>query len=158
MNKKRAVKILQAQIDKLNKSEYPTVLWIKETQSYIELFFKPESQPIYDSIYLLNKNKSKGDCMSFVESCKSIIKDCGVYKEPKKNWISTLPNWAITLMFLLTGTLGHFSKHLTNSELNSLKSENLFLKQTIDSISAIKPSAVIHNEAEDKPTSTNIQK
>ncbi|MCU4177799.1 hypothetical protein [Carboxylicivirga sp. N1Y90] len=154
MNKKKAVKILQGQINKLERLEFPTTSWIKETQSYIELFFKPESQPIYDSIYQLNE--SSGDCKTFIESCKSIIKDCGVYKDPKKNLFSTLPNWAVALLFLAVGYVGHLSKYLTNSELNSLKSENLVLKQTIDSFSTIKPPTMIHNEADNNPANVDL--
>ena len=133
MNKKKAIKILGQQKEKIkNYSKLRNIQWNIETASYVKDFLGKESPEFkwisqfkwsvtYVSIdgetpkYVKTKieNKPK-EAIQFLENCINIIENKGIYKEKKENWFSGLNNWKIVgilFAFIVFGFgIGYWTK------------------------------------------------
>ena len=109
MNKKKAIRILEEQKQKVLSSDHPnTDEWTFETASYIKDFFGFKSTE-YSWIAqfkwhvktlnttsdkeireLLTKKPKK--VVRFLDNCKRTLENKGLYKPEKKNWISDKGN------------------------------------------------------------------
>lgn len=121
MNKKKAIKILEEQKQKILSSEYPNnEEWTFETASYIKDFFGFDSteyswiaqfkwhvtyieHPFIDNEDEVNRElrQKPKKAIQFLDNCKKIIENKGLYKPKKKNWISDKGN-----DFLITTSIG----------------------------------------------------
>lgn len=120
MKLKRAIKILEEQKQKVLSSDHPNnEEWIFETASYIKEFFGINSTEYswisqfkwhvkyIDSPFIDNekdvdfelKQKPK-KAVTFLENCKNVLKNKGLYKEPKKNLLSDFNNWKLITIFI----------------------------------------------------------
>lgn len=111
MNKRKAIKILKQQKDKIKKNQNNQ--WIIETASYVKDFFGSDSVE-YSWIckfkwsvsfvtidgekpkWVANAMKQKPyEASKFLENCISVLKNKGVYKKPKINFFSEYSNWKV---------------------------------------------------------------
>jgi len=110
MKKQRAIGILKNQIDKLNKiKEGNTTIWTNSTNTYLERFFGDLSSQsnffkysYWNTGNKINTNtfdeqKEKG--VEFLKECIELIDNLGLYKPPKENFLSRLPNgWILPII------------------------------------------------------------
>ena len=109
MKLKKAIQILEEQKQKVLSSDHPkNDEWIIETASYIRDFFGFESTEYFrfakfkwfvksipresnkSTLERLNKNES--EIIQFLDNCKRTLKNKGLFKPEKKNWISDKGN------------------------------------------------------------------
>tara|TARA_R110002049_G_scaffold308704_1_gene513536 strand:- start:870 stop:1352 length:483 start_codon:yes stop_codon:yes gene_type:complete len=145
MNKKKAISIIQNQINKLESSkDNRTYSWIIETRTYIESFFGEKShQSDYFKYYSwsnspnFNPDEQEKNTIHYLKDCINTINNLGLYKAPVENWFSKLPNWAINLglpaLCLISFSLGIL---FTNNDNKELRSENKKLKNELLLISS----------------------
>ena len=123
MRKKKAIKILEEQKQKVLSSDHLNDdEWIIETASYIRDFFGFESTEYFrfakfkwhvksisgesneSTIERLNKNKS--DIIQFLENCKRTLNNKGLLKEPKKNFLSDKSTFELLGILFAIGLFG----------------------------------------------------
>lgn len=114
MRKKKAIKILEEQKQKVLNPEYPNDQeWIFETASYIKDFFGFNSTEytwiaqfkwhveysnhdfISDEEIKQTLKEKPEKVIRFLDNCKRILENKGLFKEPKKNWVSEKSNFEL---------------------------------------------------------------
>jgi hypothetical protein len=155
MNKKKAIKILQKQIDKLkNVSLNENINWRTQTQTYIELLFGVNSNEAkhfkYRGGYLYNET-IRTELNSFLNDCISTITNKGVYKEKKINLLSRIPDWSILPIILaLIFVGGLIGKYQRDIEFLRVEKKYETLKDSIKLISTNKASNEITSKTNKK--------
>lgn len=137
MDKKSAITIINKQIYKLSKLEKPSHFestWLVQTKTYIDKFFGNESNESKWFSNLSPGSKYAPDPIPFLNDCIETINHIGLYKKPKSNLLSTIPNWIIILLLPALLTLGIMIGRYTSDVQNiELKREVKLLKESISS-------------------------
>lgn len=133
MTDKQAISIIQSQIDKLkNSNENRNFSWTNETRAYIVEFFGKDSEqnsyfndfnswwkliPSIDKDFPESIDNNEKNVIKFLEGCIDIIKNIGIVKKPKVNYLHTLPEWVITMVLPSLIVLGiMIGKYLNDVE------------------------------------------
>jgi hypothetical protein len=114
MNKKKAVRIIEEQKQKVLSSEHPnTDEWIFETASYVKDFFGFKSTEyswivqfkwhvktlstdfVSDKEIKEMLDEKQKKVVRFLDNCKRTLENKGLYKEPKKNFLSDKTNFEL---------------------------------------------------------------
>ena len=162
MRKKKAIKILEIQKQKILSPDHPNNQeWIFETASYIKDFFGINSTEyawiaqFKWHVKTLNTDFASNEeikemlgqkpkkVVSFLDNCKQILEDKGLFKEPKNNLLSDKNNAALigTIFAISSVVFGigfYFGTEKTNNELIRTENEliklqdSLALKKTFD--------------------------
>lgn len=131
MNNKKAIEILQKQIDKLlSTKQNRNESWIIETQTYVINFFGKEShQNNFFKYYSWTPNPDfdpdfqEKQTIIFLNDCIDTIKNIGIYKEPKQNFLNQLSDSLLVLILSVIGIvsfgLGKYTSDVQNIELKS---------------------------------------
>ena len=128
MRKKEAIKILNKQIKKLQTNpENTRYSWKIETHTYIVKFFGESSKQAeyINNISWTNSwttpEKVVINVISFLNDCINTIETIGLYKEKRQNFLTTLPDWVVSLIFpglISVGLIiGKYTSDLQNIEL-----------------------------------------
>jgi hypothetical protein len=121
MNRNKAISILKNQIEKIKTPEGKTSEWSMQTKSYVKSFFGEDSiQFEYFQTFSFFSTYTY-DPVLFLNECIEFIKNNGLYKVPKKNFLESLPNWLIMLLipalFSAGLAIGKYTSDLQNIEL-----------------------------------------
>ncbi|MDO6489869.1 MULTISPECIES: hypothetical protein [unclassified Cellulophaga] len=159
MRKKKAIRILEEQKQKVLSPDHPNNQeWIFETASYIKDFFGFESTEyawiaqFKWHVKTLNTDFASNEeiremlaekpkkVVSFLDNCKRILENKGLFKELKNNLLSDKSNAALigtifTISSIVFGIGFYFGTEKTNNEL--IRTENKLVKLK-DSLSLIK--------------------
>jgi hypothetical protein len=137
MNKKTAITILNRQIDKLKILESPkdySYDWLVQTTTYIDNFFgldSNQSKRIKDNPIGCSHTSN---LIPFLNDCIETIMNIGLYKKPKINLLSSIPNWIIILILPALVTLGVLlGKYTSDIQNIELKREVKILNDSISS-------------------------
>jgi len=155
MTDNQAIKILQQQIDRLrNNSSNRSSAWNNETKRYIVEFFGENSieydrywyfgawwiiNPAIDKSVPNTVEHQEKQVIALLESFINTIKNLGITRKPKMNFLYTIPNWILSLIFpalvLLGIIVGKYLDNVENIRLmqksEKLELENKNLKQKI---------------------------
>jgi hypothetical protein len=143
MDNKTAISILNKQIDKLKLSkENRTDSWTIETKQYIISFFGEDSiQKDFFNGYswVLNPNSDldwqEKQVIAFLNDCINTIRNIGLYKKEKPNFLVTLPNWIISAVLPGLFALGLLAGKCSSDYQNvKLKQDNILYQDTLSSI------------------------
>ena len=133
MNKNKAIKIINTQIEKLKSSkDNRNESWTIETQTYIIHFFGKDShqndffkyyswslQPDFDP------DVQEKETIIFLNDCINTIKNVGLYKEPKINFLNQLSDSIIVLILTTIGIVSFgLGKYISDVQNIELKIEN----------------------------------
>ena len=153
MKKNKAIKILQGQINKLQKDDNLNTRWVIETKSYLSKFFGKDSEQYegfknfkFKPYVGSDPKEKKSGVESFLNDCINTIKNIGLIKEQKVNILNRIPDWSIipivTLLLLLGMSYGRYQKDVAYIRLETK------LEKLQDSLSRI-PSNKIPNKSKE---------
>ena len=94
----------------------------------------------------IKSNEKKEKIISFLNDCINIISNKGLYKSPKSNFLSTIPDWLLSLIIpalVVLGTL--LGKYLSDVQNIELKRENKILLNKL----SVSPTDSITNKDKD---------
>jgi hypothetical protein len=128
MTSKKAIEILNKQIEKLSQNRNEN--WTIETHTYIKMFFGENSrQNDFFRYYSwsdnpgTNLNGQEKATIDFLKNCINTIKNVGLHKEPKHNFLNQLSDSLIVLILSVIGFvcfgLGKYMSDVQNIELKS---------------------------------------
>lgn len=150
MKVKKAISILTEQSEKLKQLElFTTHNWTVETQTYLSEFFGKgsyQSEHFRMNLTDIKSNEKKEKIISFLNDCINIISNKGLYKSPKSNFLSTIPDWLLSLIIpalVVLGTL--LGKYLSDVQNIELKRENKILLNKL----SVSPTDSITNKDKD---------
>ena len=121
MKTQKAIKILNEQTDKLMslKLDDNNQSWVVQTSTYIEMFFGKESSQLsyfIDKSNYLFKETARTELNTFLNDCIEVISNKGLYKPPKQNVLSRIPDWSIipiiTGLLFIGGVFGRYQKDI----------------------------------------------
>lgn len=159
MNKKNAIKILEVQKSKLeNNSIYKDETWVFQTASYIKDFFGENSTEYSfisqfnfmvkvlnttsndETLRLLNEKKEK--VATFIDNCIETIRNKGILKEEKVNFLNRLGNGPLVaiIVFIVPSLIGlgfYFGTEKINQDNIVLKEINKKTIASFDSLTSI---------------------
>ena len=144
MNKKEAVSILEEQINKLDDDKNHNYNWFVETKTYIDSFLGKDSHQSdslknrtfnQSSKIGISKEENINNIKTSVRNCINVINNIGLYKKPKKNFLSSIPDSLLVLIFSTIGFVGFTMGKYTSDVKNfNQEQEIIFLNKEIDSI------------------------
>lgn len=139
MNKKTAIKVIEIQIQKLDKfheKKLYDLVWKTQTTQYIKQIFGESSEQFDYMSTAKVQSPYSPDPTKFLDSCIDSVKNVGVYKEPKKNILSSLSDSLIVLILTTIGIVSFaLGKYTSDTQNIELKRDN---KELIDSLSFFK--------------------
>lgn len=109
MNKKKAIKIIEIQIEKLKEFKEPKNFdynWKSQTMTYIENFFGSDSTEFNSIKNIQGSGPYATSPIPLLKNCIELIRNLGLYKKPKQNFLYSMPNWLAMLLFPLMLTIG----------------------------------------------------
>lgn len=146
MNKKKAITILENQIKSLDKyfsGDSYDMTWKIQTLAYLKKIFGEESSQ-FEYFNKIRISSQKPDPTRFLNECIEVVKNIGVYKEPKKNILSSLHDSIIAIIITAIGTVSFsVGKYTSDAQNIELKIEN---KELSDSLSLFKSGKITNVE------------
>jgi hypothetical protein len=153
MNKKKAIRILEEQKQKVLSSEHPnTDEWIFETASYIKEFFGFESTeyswisqfkwyvktlpPVFggeENIKEILDEKPK-KVVRFLDNCKRTLENKGLYRKSKNNFLSNKSTFELLGILFTIGLfgfgVGYWTKKFEVFSVNSRSEKSISVPST----------------------------
>ena len=147
-----AIQILERQLSEIQAIQKGDRSWVLQTQEYIKSFFGEQSVLLsfFDKFNFLEHwsynteddptlLKRKTQAAVYLTGCIQTLKDVGLYKKPRQNFLSSLSDTALWTMFgtilpLIIYLSFYFGKKEGDNKIEKLEIELQKSKDTISSI------------------------